>query len=118
MPFAITCEKHLVHHGPRVPWSRPTASQLVGIALTELTTAFPDGFICHDHPAGEQAFFDITVAQAEAVIKPHARAYDFRLKSAYRGLSALETAGLITVVRHAGRAPILAILEVSSPTDR
>jgi hypothetical protein len=39
-------------------------------------------------------------------------------KSAYRGLSALETAGLITVVRHAGRAPIVTILEVTSTHDR
>jgi hypothetical protein len=39
-------------------------------------------------------------------------------KSAYRGLSALETAGLIKVVRHAGRAPIVTILEVTSTHDR
>lgn len=39
-------------------------------------------------------------------------------KSAYRGLSALETAGLITVVRHAGRAPVVTIVEVASPTDK
>jgi hypothetical protein len=39
-------------------------------------------------------------------------------KSAYRGLSALETSGLITVVRHAGRAPVVTIVEVASPTDK
>jgi DNA-binding MarR family transcriptional regulator len=39
-------------------------------------------------------------------------------KSAYRGLSALEAAGLITIVRHAGRAPIVTILEVTSTPDR
>ena len=39
-------------------------------------------------------------------------------KSAYRGLSALETAGLITIVRHAGRAPLVTILEVTSAPDR
>jgi hypothetical protein len=39
-------------------------------------------------------------------------------KSAYRGLSALEAAGLITVVRHAVRTPIMTILEVTSTSDR
>jgi hypothetical protein len=41
------------------------ASQLVGIVLPKFATPFPDGFIRHDHAAGEQEFFDITVAQAE-----------------------------------------------------
>lgn len=35
--------------------------------------------------------------------------------SAYRGLQALEAAGLIRVDRHRGRAPLVTILEVSPP---
>jgi hypothetical protein len=46
--------------------------ELVGTALTEFTTPFPDGFIRHDHLAGEQEFFDIAVAQVETEVQPDA----------------------------------------------
>jgi hypothetical protein len=68
VPRAVDRQKHLIQV-PLVPWSGTTASQLVGIALTEFTPPFPDGFIRHNHPAGEQEFFDIAVAQAETELK-------------------------------------------------
>lgn len=53
---------------PCVPWLRATASQLVGIALTEFTTPFPDGFVRDDDSPGEQQLLDIAIAQADAEI--------------------------------------------------
>jgi hypothetical protein len=77
---AVDGQKDLVQV-PFVPWSWTTTSQLVGIVLAEFATPFPDGFIRHDHAAGEQEFFDIAVAQAEAIIELHAVADDFRRKA-------------------------------------
>jgi hypothetical protein len=42
---------------------------------------FPDGFIRHDHTAGEQELFDIPVAQAKSIIESHAVANDFSGKA-------------------------------------
>jgi len=36
----------------------------------------------------------------------------------YRGLSALETAGLVRVVRHRGRQPVVTLLEVRGECER
>jgi hypothetical protein len=78
--FALNREKHLVQV-PLVPRLRLSATELIGIGSPKLAAPLADGFIRHDHPAGEQEFFDITVAQAEAVIEPHAMADAFYRKA-------------------------------------
>jgi hypothetical protein len=52
VPLATDPKEYFVQV-PRVARSRAPPPELVGIALTEFTTPFPDGLIRHDHPAGE-----------------------------------------------------------------
>jgi hypothetical protein len=79
MPLTVNGEKHLIEV-PLVTWSRPPMPEFIRIGLTELAAPLPDGFIGHDNPTGEQEFFDIPVAEAEAEIQPHRVADDFRWK--------------------------------------
>src|SRR5215475_4687291 len=76
----VDCQKHLVQV-PFIAWSGTTTSQLIRIVLPEGATPLPDGFIRHNNAAGEQEFFDISIAQAEAIIEPHAVADDVRRKA-------------------------------------
>jgi hypothetical protein len=64
MPLTVNGEKHLIEV-PLVTWSGPPMPEFIRIGLTELAAPLPDGFIGHDHPAGEQEFFDIPIAEAE-----------------------------------------------------
>ena len=75
VPFAVDREKHLVQV-PFVARSGTPATELIGIRLPELPAPLPDGFIRHDDPTGEQEFFHIAVAEAEAEIEPDAMADD------------------------------------------
>lgn len=80
MPVTIDREKHLVEV-PLVAWSRAPATQLIRILLPKLPAPFVDRFVRDDHAAGEQQLFNITVAQTEPVIQPHAVADDFGRKA-------------------------------------
>jgi hypothetical protein len=55
---------------------RAPTSKLIGIRLPELSAPLPDGFIRHDDPPGEQQFFHIAIAGAEAEVQPDAMADD------------------------------------------
>jgi hypothetical protein len=57
---------------PLIAGSETPAPELIGIGLPELQAPLPDGFIGHANPPGEQEFFHIPVAQAEAEIEPDA----------------------------------------------
>jgi hypothetical protein len=76
----VNREKHLIQM-PLVPWLQTTASQLVGIPLTEFPTPFPDGFVRDNDASAEQQLLDIAIAQAEAEIEPHRVADDLGRKA-------------------------------------
>jgi hypothetical protein len=61
---------------PFVAGSRPSASQLSGILLAELHAPLANGFIRDADSSGEQQFFDVAKAQAEAEIQPDSMADD------------------------------------------
>jgi hypothetical protein len=67
VPLPIDGEEHLIKV-PFVTWSRPSAPELIGIGLPKLPAPLPDRFIGHDDSAGEQQFFHIAVAEAEAEV--------------------------------------------------
>jgi hypothetical protein len=54
-----------------ISWRWPAPTQPIGILLPELVTPFPDDLIRQDDATGEQQFFDLTVAETEAIIEPH-----------------------------------------------
>jgi hypothetical protein len=66
---------------PLVRWFRTLATQLVRILLAECAAPSPDGFVRHTHAASQQEFFDITVAETDAIIAPHAVADDLGWKA-------------------------------------
>jgi hypothetical protein len=69
MRFAINGQKHLIQV-PFVTRSRAPATQLIGVLLAELAAPLPDRFVRDKHATDKQQFFDITVAEAEAVVQP------------------------------------------------
>jgi hypothetical protein len=75
VPGPIDRQKHLVQV-PLIAGSGTLAPELIGIGLPELQAPLLDGFIGHANPPGEQEFFHIPVAQAEAEIEPDAVAND------------------------------------------
>jgi hypothetical protein len=66
---------------PLVTGSGTPMPELIGILLAKLATAFPDRFVGHDHPAGEQQLFDVSVAEAEPEVQPNTMTDDLRWKS-------------------------------------
>ncbi len=64
MPLTVNREKYFIEV-PLVAGSGPPMPEFIRIGLTELAAPLPDGFIGHDHPAGEQEFFDIPVAECQ-----------------------------------------------------
>ena len=73
--FTIDGEEHFIQV-PRIPGPGPPTSELIGIRLAELPAPLADGFVGDDDSTGKQQLFDIPIAQAEAVIQPHAVADD------------------------------------------
>jgi len=69
MTFLIDREKDLVSV-PLVARPRAATTELIRIGLPKLPAPFPDGFIRHEDPTGEQELFDIAIAQAEAIVQP------------------------------------------------
>jgi hypothetical protein len=51
-------------------------AEFIRIGLAEVAAPLPNRFVRHQDPAGEQEFFPIAVAEAEAEIQPHAMADD------------------------------------------
>ena len=74
---AVDTHKHLVQV-PCVPRSRTSASQLIGILLSELQTLLTDRFVRHNDPMGEQGLFDIGLAEAHTAVEPDPMADDLR----------------------------------------
>jgi hypothetical protein len=79
VPLAIDREEDFIQM-PFVTGSGPPMPEFIRIGVTELAAPLPDGFIGHENPTGEQEFFDIPVAEAEAEIQPHRVADDVRWK--------------------------------------
>jgi hypothetical protein len=79
MMVTLDCQKDLIQM-PLITSLGTPAPQLIGIRLAELPAPLPDGFVRHHDPAGEQELFDITVAEAEPVVQPHAMADDLGWK--------------------------------------
>src|SRR5262245_32200392 len=66
---------------PLVARPGPSTPELIGIGLAERAAPLPNGFKRDDHPASEQEFFHIAVAQAETDVQPDARADDLGWKA-------------------------------------
>jgi hypothetical protein len=62
---------------PLITSSGMPAPELIGRCLTELLAPLPNGVVRHHDPAGEPELVDITGAEAEPVIQPHALADAF-----------------------------------------
>jgi hypothetical protein len=73
--FTMGGEEHFIQM-PLVAGLGPPTSELIGIRLAELLARLVDGFVGDDDSTGKQQLFDITIAQAEAVIQPDAAADD------------------------------------------
>jgi hypothetical protein len=61
--------------------ARPTATELVGVVLPELSTPLANGLIGHLNAALKQQFLDATVTETEAVIEPDGVADDLTRKA-------------------------------------
>ena len=59
----------------------PTATNLIGICLSELSAPFADGFIRHLNAPIEHHFLNVAVAQREGVVEPDAVANNLDGKS-------------------------------------
>jgi hypothetical protein len=73
MACAINRKKPLIQV-PLVARARTPAAERIGILLAELPAPLPERFVGHDHPASEQQLFDVSIAETEAIVQPHARA--------------------------------------------
>jgi hypothetical protein len=71
-PQVIACtvegQKHLIEE-PFVTRLGPTASELVGIVLSELLTPSATSFMRDDHAAFEQQFLNVAVTQVKSIIE-------------------------------------------------
>jgi hypothetical protein len=67
--LAIDGEKDLIQM-PFVTRLRPPMAELIRILLPKLAAPFVDRLVGDDHPAGEEEFFHIAIAEAEPEIEP------------------------------------------------
>jgi hypothetical protein len=74
---AVDRQQHLVQV-PWIAWSGTPTSPRIGLVRPAGATPVPDGGRRPHHAAGEEPLCDISVAQAEASIEPHAVADDVR----------------------------------------
>jgi len=79
MTFAVDSQKYL-SHVPLVTRPGPTASELIGICLSEFPALLPDRLVGDDDSTGEEELFHIAVAQAETGVEPDAVADDLWLR--------------------------------------
>jgi hypothetical protein len=70
IPLPVDLEKDLVAV-PFVAGLCTPMTQLIGELLAELEAPLSHHFIGHDDAARSQQFFDVTLAEAEAMIKPN-----------------------------------------------
>ena len=75
LAFAFDCQKHFVHL-PLVTGPGASATELIGIVLSEFTAPFANRLIRHDYTAFKQSLLDITEAQAEPKVQPYRVADD------------------------------------------
>jgi hypothetical protein len=80
MPFTIDGQKHLIQM-PFVARTKTPAPELIGERLAEFLTPLPDSLVSHEDTPDEEQLFDVSVAQAEPIIEPHAMANDFHRKA-------------------------------------
>jgi hypothetical protein len=66
---------------PLVASPGPSMPEPIRIGLAEFAAPLADGLIGHDNPTGEQEFFHIAVAQAEAEVQPDTMADDLGWKA-------------------------------------
>jgi hypothetical protein len=97
MTLAADGQTHLVQV-PLIAWPGPAVSKLIGIRLTKLAAPLANRFIGDRDPTRKEQLFDIPVAEAESVVKPHAMADDLDRKAVM----------LIAVDRWAVHAPSMA----------
>jgi hypothetical protein len=71
MPLPMNREKHFIQV-PFIPRLRPSETELIGLGLPKLAAPFPDRFVGHHHPAGEQEFLNIAIAETKPVVQPDA----------------------------------------------
>ena len=76
MPLTVHGQEDCIHVSC-VPWLRAPAPQPVGVVLSKLLTPWADGCVGHRHPAFEQQFLPIVVAQSEAIREPDPMADNF-----------------------------------------
>jgi len=74
--YATKRDKHLIQV-PRVSWLGPRGFYPTSKAFAKLVAPAPDCLVCHDDPALEEQFFDVSQTQLEAEIPTH-RATDDR----------------------------------------
>jgi hypothetical protein len=65
----MDAEEHLIQV-PLVTRSRAPATELIRIGLPKLLAPLPDGLVGDQHATDKEEFFDIPIAEAEAVIEP------------------------------------------------
>jgi len=63
--------KHDFVQVPLNPTFWLSATEGIGVGLTELECPLPDGFVGDKHPAIGQDFFHVTEANCETEVKPH-----------------------------------------------
>ena len=97
MGNAVDADEDLVEVPP-VTGLGSAPAQLVGVGLPELGTPGPDGFVTDHDAALEHQLPDLTKAQREPVIQPHAVGDDLRPGSG----------GPCTTTMQQSRPPILA----------
>jgi hypothetical protein len=68
---AVDPDEHLVEV-PRVAWARAPPAQRVGVGLPELGAPPPDRLVTHRDTAYQHQLLDLTKAQREPKVKPHA----------------------------------------------
>src|SRR5262252_3512026 len=51
-------------------------TELIRIGLAELPAPFLNGFVRYQHTTNKEEFFDVPIAEAEAIVQPHSMAND------------------------------------------
>jgi hypothetical protein len=101
IPFTVDGEKDLVQV-PLVTWLGSSMTELIGICLAKLAAPLPDGFVRHDHPADEQEFFHVAVAETEAEVQPDAMADDLSREAVILVSAGRECACAMSIAHRTG----------------
>jgi hypothetical protein len=71
MPYAMHREEYLVEV-PLVARPRAATTELIRIGLSKLPAPLADSFVGDQHATDKEEFFDVPIAEAEAVVEPDA----------------------------------------------